>query len=229
MVSFPFEGEGLRIRYVAARNMGMFELMVDGEMIDTIDAYNADLTFPGTQVYTLKPDYHVLQIRSAGAKNASSEGFAVGFDAVQIYKGNATTLILTPEPLGEFLMPTPQPVAKIDLVAAPPTAASTEIMEREIGIQLIIAYDENGNKAVDPAEGVRDIPVRVMDRTTNRVITESFTDTTGYTALSLQTATSVRLVVPYFGRVWEIPVGHGSEDAQYTLLLAPGNQPGLIP
>ncbi|MDX1994129.1 MAG: hypothetical protein SF029_17210, partial [bacterium] len=29
-VSFPFEGEGLRIRYIAARNMGIFNVVVDG-------------------------------------------------------------------------------------------------------------------------------------------------------------------------------------------------------
>jgi hypothetical protein len=229
MVSFPFEGEGLRIRYVAARNMGMFDLIVDGEKLDTIDAYYADLTFLGTQVYAFKPGRHLLQIRSSGAKNASSEGFAVGFDAVQIYKGNAATLILTLEPATGFLMPTPQPVAKIDLVAAPVTTEPIDSVEQAINIQLIIAYDENGNNAVDPAEGVREIPVRVVDRTTNRVLTESSTDETGYTSLSLLSATAVRLVVPYFGRVWEVPLGRGSEEAQFTLLLAPGNQPGLIP
>jgi hypothetical protein len=229
LVSFPFEGEGLRVRYVAARNMGMFELIVDGEKLDTIDAYHVDLAFPGTQVYVLKPGRHLLQIRSAGAKNASSEGFAVGFDAVQIFKGSASTLILTPEPLTGFLIPTSQSVANIELVGVPATAEPTAAVERDINIELIIAYDENGNNAVDPAEGVREIPVRVVDRATNRVITESLTDATGYTTLQLQTSTSVRLVVPYFGRVWDVPLGRNSDTAQYTLLLAPGNQPGLIP
>lgn len=49
--SFIFEGEGLRIRYVAARNMGIFQVVVDGAVIDTVDAYAPELAFPGTGVY----------------------------------------------------------------------------------------------------------------------------------------------------------------------------------
>ena len=41
-------GEGLRVRYVAAPNMGMFEIVVDGVVLDTIDAYADTLTFPAT-------------------------------------------------------------------------------------------------------------------------------------------------------------------------------------
>ena len=34
---------------VAARNMGVIEVIVDGEIIDTIDAFSPELTFPGTR------------------------------------------------------------------------------------------------------------------------------------------------------------------------------------
>jgi hypothetical protein len=54
-ITFPFEGEGLRIRYVAARNMGMFDIMVDGVVIDTVDAYASELRFPGTRAYVVGP------------------------------------------------------------------------------------------------------------------------------------------------------------------------------
>ena len=52
-MSFAFEGEGLRIRYVAAQNMGMFDVIVDDVLIDRVDAYNPERVFPGTGVYTL--------------------------------------------------------------------------------------------------------------------------------------------------------------------------------
>ena len=233
-MSFPFEGEGLRIRYVAARNMGMFDLFVDGQKLDTIDAYHPELSFPGTQVYVLSRGPHLLQLRSAGTKNPASEGFTVGFDAVQVYRGSASTLIQTPAPV--LLMPTSQPVVDIRLVSVPATTAPMEAIEHDVTVRLLIAYDENGNKAVDPAEGVREIPVRVVDGVTNRVLAESFTDLTGYTTITLRTTgstRSVRVVVPYFSRVWDIPVGRGrntgGNDTQLTLLLSPGNQPGLIP
>ena len=48
--SFTFEGEGLRVRYVAAQNMGLFEIVVDGLVLETIDAYAGELSFPTTQV-----------------------------------------------------------------------------------------------------------------------------------------------------------------------------------
>lgn len=233
-MSFPFEGEALRIRYVAALNMGMFDLFVDGQKLDTIDAYQPDLTFPGTQVYVLERGTHLLQIRSAGTKNPASEGFTVGFDAVQVYRSNTSTLIQTPAPA--LLMPTSQPVADIRLVAVPATTAPTEAAAYDVTVRLLIAYDENGNKAVDPAEGVREIPIRVVDGVTNRVLAESFTDMTGYATISLRATAatrSVRVVVPYFSRVWDVPVGRGrnttGNDAQLMLLLSPGNQPGLIP
>jgi hypothetical protein len=57
--SFSFEGEGLRIRYVAARNMGIFQVVVDGMVIDTVDAYAPELAFPGTQVYTIGRGTHI--------------------------------------------------------------------------------------------------------------------------------------------------------------------------
>ena len=69
-ISFAFEGEGLRIRYVAARNMGMFDILVDGIKVDVIDAYASELRFPGTKVYFVGAGIHQLTIRSSGRKNA---------------------------------------------------------------------------------------------------------------------------------------------------------------
>ena len=47
--------------------------------------------------------------------------------------------------------------------------------------------------------------------------------------LQVVTSAQARAVVPYFGRVWEIPRGRGGGQVAFTLLLQPGNQPGLIP
>ncbi len=230
-VTFPFEGEGLRIRYVAARNMGLFDVIVDGQRIDTVDAYAPELHFPATQIYFVGRGAHTLTLRSSQQKNSASEGYVVGLDAVHVFRGTANTLIMPPP--AESATPTPQPLpaAGVELVAAPPTLqpTTTPVAPGLLTVSVVIAYDENGNRAVDPAEGVAGISVRVVEVGTNRVISQAFTDTQGFAQLQVVTSAQARVVVPYFGKVWEIPRSRGSGQAAFTLLLQPGNQPGLIP
>ena len=99
----------------------------------------------------------------------------------------------------------------------------------ELNISVVIAYDENGNREVDPAEGVSGIPVRVVEIGNNRAIALAFTDSSGYAQLQIETDTPVRVVVPYFGKVWDISNSRRGGNVQFTHLLTPGNQPGLIP
>jgi hypothetical protein len=229
-VAFAFEGEGLRIRYVAARNMGLFHVVVDGIVIDTIDAYASELAFPGTRVYTLTPGAHLLELRPTGQKNNRSEGITVALDAIQVWRSDGHTLIIPPP--DEAYTPTPEPQpADFALVSAPPTMqpTTTAIAPSPITASIVIAYDENGNRAVDPAEGVAEISVRLVEVGTNRALAQTFTDASGYAQLQVVSTAEVRLVVPYFGRVYPIPAGRRAADARFTLLLAPGNQPGLIP
>ena len=98
-----------------------------------------------------------------------------------------------------------------------------------MSITVVIAYDENGNKAVDPSEGVSGISVRVVEVGTNRVITQAFTDTSGFSQLQIVTSAQSRVVVPYFSKVWELQNSTRGGSKGFTLLLTPGNQPGLIP
>ncbi|MDX2139392.1 MAG: hypothetical protein SF123_15010 [Chloroflexota bacterium] len=229
-VRFAFEGEGLRIRYVAARNMGMFQVVVDGVVIDTMDAYAGEIAFPGTRVYTLPPGTHQLELRPTGQKNNRSEGITVALDAIQVWRSDGHTLILPPP--NETFTPTPEPQpAAFELVSAPPTmqATATEIAPVTITASIVIGYDENGNRAIDPAEGVAEISVRLVEVGTNRALAQAFTDSSGYAQLQIVSTAEVRLVVPYFGRVYPIPAGRRAADAHFALLLAPGNQPGLIP
>jgi hypothetical protein len=108
-------------------------------------------------------------------------------------------------------------------------ATATEIAPFPITASIVIAYDENGNRAVDPAEGVAGISVRLVEVGTNRALAQAFTDVSGYVQLQVISTAEVRLVVPYFGRVYPIPAGRRASEARFTLLLTPGNQPGLIP
>jgi len=229
--NFSFEGEGLRVRYVAARNMGLFEIVVDGRVIDTIDAYIDGLTFTGTRVYFVGSGSHILEIRAIGQKNNLSQGYVVGLDAVQVFRGDANTLVLPPPAVTTTPTSLPQAAARIDLVSAPPTAQATwtPIPPRVLAATVIIAYDENGNRTVDPAEGVQGISVRVVETHSNRVIASGYTDARGYIDFELVTDVPARIVVPYFGETWELERGNTNSRPAHTLILTPGNQPGLIP
>ncbi len=230
-LSFRFEGEGLRLRYVAARNMGIFEVVVDGRVIDTIDAYASELSFPGTQVYFVGRGMHQLVIRISGRHNRASEGNTVGLDAIQVFQGNSNTLIIPPLQMTLSPTPPPLPVKQIELISAPPTQQPTSVPAAPnlVRVTVIIGYDENRNRSVDPAEGVAGIPVRIVAVGTNRVLADRFTDSSGFARIEVLLEADARVVVPYFGRVWNLPRGRSSEIAPFTLLLTPGNQPGLIP
>ena len=226
-VTFPFEGEGLRVRYVAARNMGVFEVVVDGQVIDTVDAYADTLRFPGTDVYFVGSGAHTLTLRPTGRKNEVSEGYAVGVDAVQVFRGSTETLIILP-PV-ETPTPAPRAVA-VEQIAAPPqiAATATPAGPQTLRVSVVIAYDENGNQAVDPAEGVADVSIRAVTVEDNQAVAQTFTDSRGYAQFEITTDAAVRIVVPYFSQVWDLSRRQGGE-ADFTLLLDPGNQPGLIP
>ncbi|MBK9124428.1 MAG: hypothetical protein IPM16_15090 [Chloroflexi bacterium] len=229
-VSMVFDGEGLRIRYVAARNMGVFDVIVDGTVIDTVDAYSPELAFPGSPVYSLGTGPHVLTLRSAGERNPDSEGSTIALDAVQVYRADPNTIIGAPPQMPPST-DEPRDVARIELVSAPQMVLpiTTPMPPAQMIISVVIAYDENGNRAVDPAEGVSGIPVRVVETGTNRVIAQAFTDVSGYAQIQLVTDMPVRVAVPYFGKVWSVPNGRRGGNVRFTHLLTPGNQPGLIP
>jgi hypothetical protein len=228
---FSFVGEGLRIRYVAARNMGIFQVVVDGTVIDTVDAYAPELTFPGTRVYFVGRGNHVLELRSAQQRNPQSEGYVLALDAVQVFRGTANTLIIPPPVRTDTPTPQPKPAVGIELVAAPPTMQSTPTPNSPalVNVSVIIAYDENGNRSVDPAEGVAGISVRVVEVGTNRVVRQAFTDSSGFAQMAILTSAQTRVVVPYFSKVWEVRRSSRGGNVSFTLLLTPGNQPGLIP
>jgi len=229
IASFWFEGEAFRVRYVAAQNTGVFEVLVDGILLDSIDAYAESLMFPASRVYLVGRGMHRLDLRAAGNQNERSEGQVIGLDAIQVFRGDEHTLILPPVTL--TASPEPMAAVSIALVGAPPTLqpTGTPVAPRVVRAEVVIAYDENGNRKVDPAEGVAGISVRVVEINTNRVIASAFTDPRGYAAFEVVTDSPAQIVVPYFGQTWALQRGGTNAAPAYTLLLKPGNQPGLIP
>ncbi|CAG0936827.1 hypothetical protein TFLX_05721 [Thermoflexales bacterium] len=227
---FPFEGSGLRVRYVAYGLYGIFQIRIDGHLAAEIDAFSPYPAFLTTEVFGLTEGKHRVEILNTGRKNPASTGYLVAVDSLEVYRGLPTTPAATATASATLTF-TPSPaLAEVRLVAAPPTvqASVTSLPPRQITVSLVVAYDENGNKSVEPAEGVQGISVRLVTVGSNQVVASGFTNTDGFVRLEALSDTPLRLVVPYFGKFWNVAGGRGGEQT-FSLLLPPGNQPGLIP
>jgi hypothetical protein len=230
-VSFTFSGEAVRVRYVGFMNGGIWNVVIDGTIVDTIDSYAPIGAFTGTRVYYVGSGEHSIELHNTEAANEASSGHMLAFDAVQVYSPDDLTLILPGGGLPTN-SPTPTliPAQDIELVQAPPSpeATATEIPIQTVSGSIVIGYDENANGVIDVSEGVRGISVRLVEMGTNRIMAHTFTDEQGFAQLQASTNAPVLLVVPYFGESWTIQPRSASQE-RFTLLLSPGNQPGLIP
>lgn len=230
VVRCTFNGEAVRVRYVAFTNGGIWNVIIDGETVDTIDSYAPIGTFTGTQVYYVGVGEHTLELHNTGGANEASTGNMIAFDAVQVYRPDDLTLILPGGVLPtDTPTPTLVPAQDIEVVQAPPSPqpTATDIPIQVVGASIVIGYDENANGVIDVSEGVRGISVRLVEVGTNRIVAHAFTDEQGFAQLQASTNSTVQLVVPYFGESWSM--GTGNSGQTFTLLLSPGNQPGLIP
>lgn len=228
-VRLAFEGEGVRVCYVAFWNGGLWEVIIDGQVVGTVDSYSAEAHFTCTDTFPVAPGAHILLVRNTGQHNPASSDTMLALDAVLIYQSNPSSVIASASTLNPS--PEPQPARRIELIQGPPAIqpTATDAPPTTITVAVIIAYDENVNRSVDPAEGVRGIPVRIVDVATNRVLAQAFTDESGYARIQIQTNARISLVVPYFGQSWDISHGYRGTESAFTLLLPAGNQPGLIP
>jgi len=229
-VRLQFEGQGVRVCYVAFWNGGQWEVVIDGQIDGTVDSYSAEAHFTCTDTFQVESGAHTLLVRNTSQHNPASSDTMLALDAVLIYQRNPSAAVVSDSALTPS--PEPQSARRIELIQGPPaiqptaTNAPPEVMT----VAVIIAYDENVNRAVDPAEGVRGIPVRIVDVATNRVLAQAFTDESGYARIQIQTNARISLVVPYFGQSWDISNRYrSSNESAFTLLLPAGNQPGLIP
>lgn len=227
---FPFEGSGIQVRYVAYSLYGIFHIRLDGRLAAEIDAYSPYPAFLTTEVFGLTEGKHVLEIVNTGRKNPASTGYLLALDSLEVYRGLSPTVAPT-STRSPTLTFTPSPaVAEVSLIAAPPTIqpTATPLLPSVVTASLVIAYDENGNRSIEPAEGVEGISVRLVTVGTNEVVASGLTNAEGFVRLEALSDTSLRLVVPYFGKFWNLSGGRGGEQ-RFSLLLPPGNGPGLIP
>ncbi|HML21008.1 MAG TPA: hypothetical protein PKD09_05125 [Aggregatilinea sp.] len=228
-VHLDFEGEGVRVCYVAFWNGGIWEIVVDGRVVGSVDAYYPEAHFTCTDTFPVAAGTHTLLVRNTSERNPASSNTMLALDAILTYHSSPSAVItpaasLTPSP-------EPHPARRVELIQGPPAIqpTATDAPPELVTVAVLIAYDENANRSVDPAEGVRGIPIRLVDVATNRALAQALTDESGYARIQLRTNAQVSLVVPYFGQSWDVSRRWGGSDSTFTLLLPAGNQPGLIP
>ena len=169
-VQLDFAGEGVRVCYVAFWNGGIWEVVVDGRVIGTVDSYAPEAHFTCTDTFPLAAGSHTLLVRNTGQHNPASSDTMLALDAVLTYR-RSPSAVVTPA-ASSTPSPEPQPARRITLLQGPPIAppTTTAAPPAQITVAVLIAYDENANRSVDPAEGVRGIPVRLVDVATNRAL-----------------------------------------------------------
>ena len=228
-VRLAFEGEGVRVCYVAFWNGGIWDIQIDGRSAGSVDSYSTEAHFTCTDTFPVEAGSHTLLVSNTSERNPASSDTMLALDAVLTYHSSPSAVV-TPAvsytPTAE-----PQPARRVELIQGPPAIqpTATDAPPELVTVAVLIAYDENANRSVDPAEGVRGIPIRLVDVATNRALAQAFTDESGYARIQLRTNAQVSLVVPYFGQSWDVSRRWGSGDSTFTLLLPAGNQPGLIP
>ena len=144
-----------------------------------------------------------------------------------------TPLPPTPLPTGATPLPPPDGadagVAFTGRVKVRPfpleSPQATPRPQQPMTIEVTIYYDENDNRAPDISEGVSGVSVRVLDAPSNRLLTQTFTDSQGYANLSLTAAGEVRLSISYLGYNKSIKAPGGT----FAIRLPALHIPNLIP
>lgn len=218
--------------YRAHPQGGRFELILDGiTSLAVVDTHADEVAYHFAGPFFVEAGYHVLDVVALAPRSGET---AVAIDAVEVFRGpplptRIAAIAVAGDPASEA---TPQPVANIALISQPPTPqpTTTPIPDVLVEVEVVVAYDLNRNDSADPNEGVQGISARMLDTTTNRLLTSGLTDERGFVRLQAVTANPVTVAVPYFGETFPVRAGRGrSQSARWTLLLEAGTQPGLIP
>lgn len=125
-LTFPFTGKGLRLTYLRAPNLGIFEVYIDETLVDTIDAYNAETELKSSPDYLLAPGPHTLRVQNKGEANEASQGTMIALDSLAVLEVlyGTPTPTATPSPTGTLAAVTPAPGETLapGETAAPTTA-----------------------------------------------------------------------------------------------------------
>ena len=163
-----------------------------------------DIRYPGQASYTFSCAAASLPTPTpAPAANAATGGWAPA----------NTTPQATPLAIALFSRPTLLPS---------PTSAPVGMLT----VSILIGYDRNENKEIDPNESVVGLSVRVIDAASNTQLAGGFTDMSGSVSFTIPTNNDIQVVVPFLAMARDFRPG---SDAGWVILIPPANVPALIP
>jgi len=227
IMRFPFTGDGIRVGFRIQRGGGSFQIKIDNQIVGLYEtnlgdnASQAEAYSAISEAYFLSDGYHIVDFVTNGAP--------IGFDYLEVFvsprmvdndndiAAGANTLIDMPE---------------FKLVYAPPTLLPSPqpITDQVVSVDIVVAYDSNNNKTVDPAEGIRNVSIRAVDSTTNTLLASAITDDSGFVRLQVITTRDILVVIPLLGESYVVRVRRSTGvSTSWTILLPPANVPGLIP
>ncbi len=220
-------GPGVDTNVILYRSAGFEDVIGGSDDVDTQSGQiNSRLTFTSTK----EGDIYVL----VGYKYPETEDIPFPGKATYTLACFAASPTATPTPVPVYTgggAPSGVPLAATPLwieVFSQPEAhpTPTPAPAGMATVDVIVAYDKNGNGEVDPAEGVAGMSVRVSDPATNRELSHGFTGASGSLRFTIATDAPYRVVIPFLNVAGDFRPG---SPAQWTVLIPPGNAPGLIP
>src|SRR5690606_41523168 len=87
-VRLDFEGEGVRVCYVAFWNGGRWEVVIDGQVVGTVDSYSAEAPLTFLDTFPVAAGAHTLLVHNTPQLNATNSYTILPIDAVLTYRAN---------------------------------------------------------------------------------------------------------------------------------------------
>src|SRR5258708_10013973 len=85
----PFEGAGLRVRYVAYTLYGIFEIRLDGQVVAVVDSYRPRAEMLTTDIFGLVQGKHTLEIINTRRHKSSSRSDTIALHDLCVIQGRS--------------------------------------------------------------------------------------------------------------------------------------------
>lgn len=220
-LSFPFEGDGLRIRYQVHPQGGVFEVVLDGESLGVVHTISQETGYRTAGPWFINGGYHLLELRAIETQSGVS---VVGVDYIDVYQG-------PPRPNSDEDR-AERPVVAFELIDGPATVPPTATPQPAsvLDVEVVVAYDRNASGAVDLDEGVQGVSISAVDPANNTALQTAITDERGSARLRLLAESDVVVTIPQLGRERNLRPRPGTTVSEtWVVLLPAGSQPSLLP
>ena len=229
LARFPFQGDGVQLVYGQHALGCAFEVGIDGQVVDIRHAYSETHAWTLAGPYFTTNGYHVLDVRSL---SDVAQGCALDIDYLEVFTSPPTPESWGGTPEAGSRSTSAQPVSRVRLVSAPPTALPrpTVLPSGVVTLAVQVAYDANASQSVDLDEGIRGVSVRVVSEATGEHLASGLTDERGVLRVQVVTREAVVAHLPLLGETLTIRPSVGTATTQtWTVLLPPANHPAVIP